>query len=321
VTAWPPAALVLTAGIGTRLHPLTLVRAKPAVPIAGVPVISRILRALAAAGVHEAVLNLHHRPESITAIVGDGSEYGVRVRYSWEDPVLGSGGGPRRALPLLAGDQFLLVNGDTLPTVDVCALWTEHEAHGALVTMTLIRNPAPERYGGVLVDDDGWVTGFCRRGDPRPSYHFFFAQAVKASVFADLSPDAYSESVGELYPVLIAANPRAVRAYVCDAPFIEVGTPADCLRAERDIAGLDGVAAWRPGRGSTVAAGARVVESVLWDRVRIDKGAVVEGSILADDVHVQAGMVLRHCSAVPAAGHTPRGQERIERGLLIAPLA
>ena len=320
MAATPPPALVLTAGTGTRLHPLTLVRAKPAVPIAGVPVVTRILRALAAAGIEHAVLNLHHRPQSITAIVGDGRQDGVTVRYSWEDPVLGSGGGPRRALPLLDSDEFLLVNGDTLPTVDLQALWAHHRAHAALVTLTLIPNPAPERYGGVLVGEDGWVTGFCRRGDPRPSFHFFYAQAVRASVFADLSPDAYAESVGGVYPRLIAANPKSVLGYVCDAPFVEVGTPADCLRASRRVAELEGSAPWTVGAGSLVERGAFVSESVVWDRVIVESGAVVERAILADDVRVPAGLVLRDCAVVDAAGVTARDRERIERGLLIAPL-
>src|SRR6185503_2654753 len=86
--AWPPDALVLTAGIGSRLHPLTLVRAKPAVPLAGIPLVGRILRGLAAAGLRRVVLNLHHRPESIARVVGDGSDLGLTLRYSWEQPIL-----------------------------------------------------------------------------------------------------------------------------------------------------------------------------------------------------------------------------------------
>ena len=92
-------ALVLTAGLATRLRPLSLVRAKAAVPVAGTPLVLRILRQLAAAGITDAVLNLHHLPHTLAAVVGDGSDVGVRVRYSWEMPVLGSAGGPRHALP------------------------------------------------------------------------------------------------------------------------------------------------------------------------------------------------------------------------------
>ena len=97
----PPRALVLTAGLGTRLEPLTYLRAKAAVPVNGDALARRVIRWLVGEGVRDLVLNLHHLPASITAFVGDGSDLGARVRYSWENPVLGSAGGPRHALPLL----------------------------------------------------------------------------------------------------------------------------------------------------------------------------------------------------------------------------
>src|SRR5262245_23491127 len=128
-------ALVLAAGLATRLRPLSFVRAKAAVPVAGEPLIRRILRSLADAGVTDAVVNLHHLPHTLTRVVGDGSDLGVRVRYSWETPVLGSAGGPRHALPLIGDSPFLIVNGDTLIDADVCALAADHAQSGALVTM------------------------------------------------------------------------------------------------------------------------------------------------------------------------------------------
>ena len=94
-------ALVLTAGLGTRLRPLTDVRAKPAIPVAGVPMIRRIAGWLVSQGVDDLVLNLHHRPETLTAVLGDGRDLGARVRYSWEVPrILGKGVGtpPLRGL-------------------------------------------------------------------------------------------------------------------------------------------------------------------------------------------------------------------------------
>src|SRR3954463_1899364 len=134
-------ALVLTAGLGTRLQPLTLARAKAAAPVDGDPLARRTIRWLVAQGIDDLVLNLHHKPETITAAVGDGSDLGVRVRYSWESPVLGSAGGPRHALPLLldgidaaAPRTFVLVNGDTLTDVDLPAMIAAHRRTGALVT-------------------------------------------------------------------------------------------------------------------------------------------------------------------------------------------
>jgi NDP-sugar pyrophosphorylase family protein len=89
----PSTALVLAAGLGTRLRPLTLARAKPALPVAGPSLIERIVRWLAGHGVTDLIVNLHYRPETITARLGDGTGLGTRVRYSWEQPVLGSAGG------------------------------------------------------------------------------------------------------------------------------------------------------------------------------------------------------------------------------------
>src|SRR6266705_2339360 len=101
----PTPALVLTAGLGTRLRPLTNVRAKPAIPVAGEPMICRIIAWLASRGGTDLVLNLHHRPDTIAAVVGDGADLGARVRYSWEQPVvLGSAGGPRQALPIVGAE-------------------------------------------------------------------------------------------------------------------------------------------------------------------------------------------------------------------------
>ena len=131
-------ALVLTAGLATRLRPLSFVRAKAAMPVGGEPIVRRILRELRASGIQEAVLNLHHLPHTITRVVGDGSDLDMRVRYSWEQPVLGSAGGPRQALPLLDAATFLIVNGDTLTDVDIAALVAEHKQSGALVTMAVV---------------------------------------------------------------------------------------------------------------------------------------------------------------------------------------
>ncbi len=139
-----PPAIVLAAGLGRRLAPLTRTRAKPAVPVAGTPLILRVLAWLGREGVRDVVLNLHHRPESITRIVGHGARAGVAVRYSWEPDILGSAGGPRQALPLL-GPCFFIVNGDTLVALSLEALRDTHERTGAAVTLAVGSNPAPDR--------------------------------------------------------------------------------------------------------------------------------------------------------------------------------
>jgi NDP-sugar pyrophosphorylase family protein len=298
-------ALVLTAGLGTRLRPLSLSRAKAALPVAGVPLAVRILRWLAAGGVTEAVLNLHYRPETIARQVGGGEGTGLRVRYSWEQPLLGSAGGPRKALSILDRDRFLLVNGDTLTDVPLAAMAETHERTGALVTMALIPNPRPEYYGGVVVRGD-IVCGFTNTG---PNFHFIGVQVVEASVFADVPDDRPSSSVGALYPSLIKEHPEAIRAFVCDASFDDIGTPSDYLETSLRVAGNEGGDGRLFGADCTIHEGARVTRSVLWDRVEVGEGASLVECVVTDDVAVPAGAQFERQAIV-----------RGEQGLITAPL-
>src|SRR5688572_10942493 len=217
-------ALILTAGLGTRLRPLSYERAKGALPVAGEPLVRRILRWLADGGVTEAVLNLHHLPHTLTAVVGDGSDLGVRVRYSWETPVLGSAGGPKRALPLLDSDRFLIVNGDTLTDLDIGPLIAEHDRSGALVTMAVVDNERPDKYSGLGVGGDGSVTGVIKRGATERSHHYFGVQVVEARAFESVPDNVPWETVGALYPALIAARRGSVRAFRANANYLDIGT-------------------------------------------------------------------------------------------------
>jgi mannose-1-phosphate guanylyltransferase len=284
-------ALVLTAGLGTRLRPLSLARAKAALPVAGVPLAVRILRWLAASGVREAVLNLHYRPETIAREVGDGAGTGLRVRYSWEQPLLGSAGGPRRALSILDADRFFLINGDTLTDVPLETVASAHDRSGALVTLALIPNPRPNHYGGVIVEE-GFVRAFTNpepREPQEPSFHFIGVQVVEAHVFAAVPNDRPSSSVGWLYPSLIEARPDAVGAFVCDASFDDIGTPADYLETSLRVAGAEGRTSALRGVDCTIDPASRISRSVLWDRVHVGAGAELAECIVADDVVIPAG--------------------------------
>jgi NDP-sugar pyrophosphorylase family protein len=284
-------ALVLTAGLGTRLRPLTDVRAKPAIPVAGEPMIRRIIRWLVSRGVHDLVLNLHHLPHTLTAVIGDGGDLGARVRYSWEQPrVLGSAGGPRLALPLMAADMFFIINGDTLTDVDLAAIAREHAASSALVTLALVPNEEFDRYGGVLLDDERRVTGFVRRGPAaKGSYHFIGVQVAHAPVFAPLAAGAPANSIGGIYDALIAAQPGSVRGVVCAAEFFDVGTVDDYRRTSRAFAQRDGHAGSTVGLRARIHPSARIVDSILWDDVEVGADAVIEECIVTDGATIAAG--------------------------------
>ena len=291
-------ALVLTAGLGTRLRPLTLVRAKPAVPIAGEPLVRHIIRWLRGAGISDLVLNLHHLPETIASVVGDGSDLDVNVRYSWEQPaVLGSAGGPRRALPLLGARLFLIVNGDTLTDIDLPALTAAHEASDALITMALVPNDQPHKYGGVVLDAGSRVTGFVRAGATASgSYHFVGVQVAAPSAFDAVPDNMPINSVGNVYDRLIAQQPGSIRGFVTHAAFWDVGTIADYWTAS---AALGGSAPAR-GRNTRVAPTARIESSILWDDVEVGERAVLEECIVTDGAVVPSGA--RYRRAVLRAG-------------------
>jgi mannose-1-phosphate guanylyltransferase len=318
LSAWP--ALVLTAGLGTRLRPLSLVRAKAALPVGDEVLVRHVLRWLHAAGVRRVVLNLHHLPETITPCVGDGSDLGLEVRYSWESPVLGSAGGPRRALPLLDADRFLIVNGDTLTNASLSELTERHVATGARVTMTVTTGDT--RYGGVLVDSEDIVRGFVSAAPQTPEasasaraeglasygetpcsrFHFVGIQAVERAAFDRAPDDVLSESVGWLYPQLIAEAPGTVRAYRTSAPFHDIGTPAGYLDTVRSISG--DTSATQVGRDARIDPTARISGSIVWDRVTIGEHAEVVDCIVADDVVIPGNARYRDQVLVAMAGQT-----------------
>ena len=319
-------ALVLTAGLGTRLRPLTYVRAKAAVPVNGDALARRVIAWLARYGITDVVLNLHHHPASIAAAVGDGADLGLRVRYSWEQPVLGSAGGPRRALPLLvdrAGrtarndrGTFLLINGDTLTDVDLTAVIAMHHRTGAAVTMALIPNPRPDKYGGVLVSEER-VRAFTPRGVATDSYHFIGVQAADARVFEGLDDGVPTESVGDVYPRLLEREPDAIAAYVSRASFQDIGTPQDYLETSLQLARTEGDRLVGGAR-SRIASSAVLNQTAVWDDVVIGPRAQLTRCIVADHVTIPAGAIYTDCAIVPADGHDPLPRERVEGSLLIA---
>jgi NDP-sugar pyrophosphorylase family protein len=269
-------ALVLTAGLATRLRPLSFVRAKAALPVGDQAIVQRILRWLAGYGVTEAVLNLHHLPHTITSIVGDGAADGVRVRYSWEMPVLGSAGGPRHALPLLGTSSFLIVNGDTLTNVDVAALVDAHRKSGALVTMAVMPNTEPNKYSGLAIDSAGILTGVVPRGSSERSVHFIGVQVAEADAFASLPDNRPFESVRQLYPALMKSRPGSIRTFSTSAEFFDIGTPLDYLNTYLHF------------ESRTPNPESRLEDCAVWDDVEVHPTARLRRCIVTDGVTVPA---------------------------------
>jgi NDP-sugar pyrophosphorylase family protein len=266
------------------------------------------------------VLNLHHLPHTLTSLVGDGDDLGLHVRYSWESPVLGSAGGPRRAVPLLAGlgSTFLIVNGDTLTDVDVAALLDDHRRSGALVTIAVVPNAEPQKYSGIALDDEGNFTGVVKRGASQPSWHVIGVQVAEAEAFLSLRENVPQESIRELYPSLVAARPGAVRGFRTTAEFFDIGTAADYLSTSLMLADREGVDLVARS-GASIAPGARIERSILWDDVVVGQGSLLRECIVTDDVRVPADTSW-HGVTIRVAGDELSPGERVIDGLAIGPL-
>ena len=306
-------ALILAAGLGTRLAPLSGVRAKAALPVAGDVLIRRQVRWLAAAGVRQVIVNLHHLPATVTSALGGGEDLGVAVRYSWEPHVLGSAGGPRQAFDLTDAPRLLIVNGDTLSDLDLGALVAEHARTQPLVTMAACDH-ARAGYSSLLVNASGALAGVARAdAAPAPAaatlraVHFMGTQVAERRAFDDAPRDTPSETVRWLYPRLLAADPGSVRVWSSGASFFDVGTPEEYLRTTQVFAAREGRALDR-GPGVEIDPTADVSGSVLWDGVRIGARAIVRECVLADGVVVpadtrlmRAAVVRRPSGVAPAA--------------------
>ena len=319
-------ALVLAAGLGTRLAPLSALRAKAALPVAGEALIRRQIRWLAAAGVIRVVVNLHHRAATITDVLGHGDDLGVAISYSWEPVVLGSAGGPRRALELLARDRFFIVNGDTLTDLDLTALAVEHAASGARVTMAASPE-VPPGYNALLADETGRWYGVRRAGSVdelrsgHAAVHFVGIQVADAAAFAGLPPELKSETLRQLYPQLVHEDAGAVRVWTTAATFRDVQTPADYLETARAVATAEG----RPidrGRQVTIARSARIAQSILWDNVVVGEDVELVDCVVGDRAQVPDGLRARAASIVPiAAGHAAGPGDLVVGRVVVVPFA
>jgi NDP-sugar pyrophosphorylase family protein len=301
--------MVLAAGLGTRMRPLTLRRAKPVLPVLNRPLLHWTLELLRSHGVREVMINLHHRPQTVKAAVGDGRAFGLKVRYSFERTILGTGGGPRKVRAFFGDEPFLLLNGDVVFDLDLSLLVRRHREAGVKATLALLPNPDPRRYSPVITDARGRVRSLAGLPHPaRGTPSLFAGIHVMDPALLDRLPRGASDSVRHLYAPMVAEGdpPLGVRL---KGPWYDLGSPslylashhallATRFRGKRRGSLVDPAARIDPaarvvrsvvGPGGVVEAGAVVRDSVLWDRVRVGEGANVESSILATGVRVQPG--------------------------------
>jgi len=229
-------ALILAAGQGTRLGPLTRHVPKPMLPVSGRPVLEYIVRWLAWYGIEEVAINLFHSPEVVVNHFGDGARFGVRITYSRESRLLGTAGA-LRPLAHFFTEPFLLVYGDVLTDFALSALIDHHFACGAALTLSLVRRP-PAGCGIAELDASGRLTRFLEK----PAEHERFSELTSAGVLLMAPelirqiPETTPSDIGrDLVPRLLAAGfPVFGWILPAESYLIDMGTPETYTRAQRE---------------------------------------------------------------------------------------
>lgn len=302
-------AIVLAAGFGTRLWPLTADRAKPAVPFLGKPLVRHMVEHLRAHGIGRVVVNTHYRPESVAEALD-----GLDVACSHEDEILGTAGALALARDrglLDPNEPVLIANGKLFTDLDVGRLAAAHESSGAAVTMALRTNAAREHFREVLVEDDR-IVGFGEGRIPAGERPLAFTglHVVSPRVLARTEA-RFSDTIRDVYPSFIEGG--EVRSVLLDdGRWWELST-LERYHQLHVRAATEGLAPdVSKSATATIEAGADVERAVLWEGARVESGATVRDAVLGANVVVRSkevvtGAVLVHRSVLEPDGEAPRG--------------
>ena len=318
--------MVLAAGLGTRLRPITHAMPKPMVPVLNRPVMEHIARLLSRHGLTETIANLHWFPETIEDRFGDGSGVGLELSYRREERLLGTAGGVRNVADFL-GDSFLVVAGDALTDIDFTAMRDFHESHDGLATVATKRVPDTDQYGVVIAGEDGRIQGFQEKPDPAEALSDLANTCIymfRAEVFDHFPAPGTSKAAGpddapefadwamDVFPALLEGD-VPFYSHEIDAYWNDIGNLAELRQGNLDAvsgtvelergvprvaegvwsaSGLDGVEVAGPALvGAGVEFGEGVVvegPAVIGNGCRLGDGALVRDAVLLERAEVPA---------------------------------
>ncbi|MCX5750492.1 MAG: NDP-sugar synthase [Candidatus Saganbacteria bacterium] len=343
-------AIIIAGGLGTRLRPLTYALPKPVVPLVNIPFMVHQINLLRSHGIKEIILNLHYLADEIRVVLGDGSDYGVKLFYSIEKEALGTAGAVKNAEEFFDDDPMVVFNGDILTDVNISKLIEFHKKKKSTATLTLVEVEDPTPFGLVFLDKSGRIEKFIEK----PHWQEATVRTINAGIYV-IDPKVFAvvpkgkphSFERELYPHLLREG-SPMFGYVSHAYWLDIGNPKKYLEAHRAILRED-VIANIPGHRSKekvwwgeecevskeahvhgpsivanrcvigpevhldfvvlgeevrVSRRARIEQSVIWKGCKIGEGAVIKGSILANDcvveewAHIGEGTVLGAGSVV-----------------------
>jgi len=300
-------ALILAAGLGTRLAPLTLFRAKPAVPFLNRPIINYALDSVRQAGASQVFINLHHLPETVLTAVGDASD----VLFSFEPAVLGTAGAIGKLRKWLGNEPIVLCNGKIYFEQDLDEVLHFHHERGNWVTMVVVPYREHQPFTPVSADEEGNIVGFGLKGSPvtKSRYIFTGVHILSPDVLNQI-PEGPSDTVRDIYPRLMAQN-KPVRVFVSQASWSEISTPGrflgESLRVltSREISVLSHDSTDVLGKqvviGKQVEIGAdcRLENSIIWDNVVIGSNVRLHGCVISSSTRLPSSSEFRDMIITP----------------------
>lgn len=314
--------MVLAAGFGERLWPLTERLAKPAMPVFDEAVLGRIIRSLAADGADRIVYNTHHLAEQVAVVAEEACPPGVELLRSHEDVIQGTAGALRQAAGLFRDEPLVVLNGDVIHDVDLTRLVTVHRTRSALVTLVCRTDPEASAYGSLGIDGESRIRRFL--GWRAPSFEtarlktvmFTGIQVIEPEILGSIPPGV-SSTTEDLYPALLRGD-EPVLGLVHEGYWMDIGTPARYLKVHRDLlrgkVGEAPKSGWRPPQTGRITIKEPVwvyedaaVEprsalgpyAVVGPGCRLGSGCLVERSVLMEGAAVGAKAVIESCIVAP----------------------
>ena len=316
--------MIMAAGLGTRLRPITYEMPKPMVPVLNRPVMEHILELLARHGLTEVNANLHWFPELIRGRFGDGSRLGIELRYSEEEALLGTAGGVRNAADFL-GDEFLVISGDALTDIDLAAMREFHLSHDGIATLATKRVADTSQFGVVITDSEGRVQGFQEKPDPAEAlsdlancgiymfrheiFDYFPAEGESMAAGPD-DPPGFADWAMDVLPSLLDGD-APFYSHEIDAYWNDIGNLQELWRSNMDA--VTGAVKIDPG-APEVAEGVRAGEgtdlagtevgppALFGPKIELGADVRIDGpAVIGDGARIGAGSRIKESVLLPGA--------------------
>lgn len=290
--------MILAGGLSTRLYPLTKQVPKPLVPVAGVANAAHLLRYLKAYGFNDVAINVHYLADAIVAALGDGSQFGVTLHYSYEPELLGSAGGVKKIQGFFGAEPFLVIGCDEVTDLRLDRLVEFHHQRHALATIGLVECENVDQYGVVVVDECGKIVGFQEKpakGTERSKLVNTGVYFFSPEIFNHIPSGEFYDFGKQVFPSLQAAGERFFGFDARGAYWADIGTPDEYRRASFDVVSGEVTIPQTNPNGiapsAVLARDVRVEGPVrIGADVRVAEGVVIVGpSVIDEGVRIEAG--------------------------------